>query len=78
MADVFISYSKVRRAITEGLARHLEGEGFSVWWDTDLLPADNFRAEINHQLDLAKAVVIVWTPRVKKLGMGLRRGRSRA
>lgn len=65
MADVFISYSKVRRAITEALARHLEGEGFSVWWDTDLLPADNFRAEINHQLDIAKAVVIVWTPESK-------------
>jgi TIR domain-containing protein len=65
MADVFISYSKVRRALTEALARHLEAEGFSVWWDTDLLPADNFRAEINHQLDIAKAVVIVWTPESK-------------
>jgi TIR domain len=65
MADVFISYSKVRRALTEALARHLEAEGFSVWWDTDLLPADNFRAEINHQLDIARAVVIVWTPESK-------------
>jgi TIR domain len=65
MADVFISYSKVRRALTEALARHLEAEGFSVWWDTDLLPADNFRAEINRQLDIAKAVVIVWTPESK-------------
>jgi len=65
MPDVFISYSKVRRALTEALARHLEAEGFSVWWDTDLLPADNFRAEINRQLDMAKAVVIVWTPESK-------------
>jgi hypothetical protein len=65
MADVFISYSKVRRALTEALARHLEAEGFSVWWDTDLLPADNFRAEINRQLDIARAVVIVWTPESK-------------
>jgi hypothetical protein len=65
MADVFISYSKVRRALTEALARNLESEGFSVWWDTDLLPADNFRAEINYQLDVAKAVIIVWTPESK-------------
>jgi hypothetical protein len=62
MADVFISYSKSRRALTQALARHLEAEGFSVWWDTDLLPADNFRAEIDRQLELATAVVIVWTP----------------
>jgi hypothetical protein len=62
MADVFISYSKSRRALTHALARHLEAEGFSVWWDTELLPADNFRAEINRQLDLATAVIIVWTP----------------
>jgi TIR domain-containing protein len=62
MADVFISYSKSRRALTQSLARHLEAEGFSVWWDTDLLPADNFRAEIDRQLEMATAVIIVWTP----------------
>jgi hypothetical protein len=62
MADVFISYSKSRRALTQSLARHLEAEGFSVWWDTDLLPADNFRAEIDRQLEMAAAIVIVWTP----------------
>jgi TIR domain-containing protein len=62
MADVFISYSRARRALTQALALHLEAEGFSVWWDTDLLPVDNFRAEIDRQLDAAKAIVIIWTP----------------
>ena len=62
MADVFLSYSKLRRELTEALARDLEAEGYSVWWDTSLLPTDNFRDEIDRQLDQAKAIIILWTP----------------
>ena len=62
MADVFLSYSKSRRELTESLARDLEAKGYSVWWDTSLLPTDNFRREIDYQLNEAKAVIIVWTP----------------
>jgi hypothetical protein len=51
MADVFLSYSKGRRGLTEALAQDLEAEGFSVWWDMSLLPVDNFRDEIDRQLD---------------------------
>src|SRR5262249_48341788 len=47
--------------LTEELARDLEADGFSVWWDTSLLPADDFRDEIDRRLDQAKAVVIIWT-----------------
>ena len=61
MAEVFLSCSTARRALAESLAQDLESEGFSVWWDTSLLPI-NFRDEIDRQLDEAKAVVIIWTP----------------
>lgn len=61
MADVFLSYSKSRRDLTEALARDLAAEGYSVWWDTSLLPTDNFRDEIDRQLNQATAVIILWT-----------------
>jgi hypothetical protein len=42
MADVFISYSKIRHAETVQLAGELEELGYSVWWDTSLLPTGSF------------------------------------
>jgi hypothetical protein len=61
MADVFLSYLTEQRALTRALAQELEADGISVWWDTSLLPVDNFRDEIDRQLDQAKAVIIIWT-----------------
>jgi len=43
------------------LAKDLEAAGLSVWWDTSLRPGENFRNEIDEQLDNCKAAVIVWT-----------------
>jgi hypothetical protein len=62
MADIFLSYSKARREATAELARDLEEAGFSVWWDTGLLPTDDYRDEIDRHLDEAKAVIMIWTP----------------
>lgn len=62
MADVFISYSKRRRRLTSALAKDLNEAGFSVWWDTSLLPHQKFRPTIDAQLDTCKAAIIVWTP----------------
>jgi formylglycine-generating enzyme required for sulfatase activity len=61
MADIFISYSKKHAALTEALARDLEAEGYTTWWDTGLLPGDEFPDEIKRQLDAAKAVIVIWT-----------------
>ena len=33
----------------------------TIWWDTELLPGDNFRQRIDEELAKAKAVVIIWT-----------------
>ena len=61
MADIFISYSKKHAALTESLARDLEAEGYTTWWDTSLLPGDEFPDEIKRQLDASKAVIVIWT-----------------
>lgn len=61
MADVFISYAKAARAVTEELATYLAGEGYSVWWDGALVPGDSFRSVILRELDASKAVIVIWT-----------------
>jgi hypothetical protein len=43
MADIFISYSQSSRAQTEQLANELKAKGFTVWYDTNLVPGDSFR-----------------------------------
>jgi hypothetical protein len=62
MADVFISYSRAKKAAAE-LARKLDDLGFTVWWDTSLIPARIFfPKEIDRQLNAARAVVVIWSP----------------
>ncbi len=61
MADVFISYTRAERELTGSLANVLKHAGFSVWWDTELLPIDGFRAEIDGQLNACSAVIIIWS-----------------
>ena len=36
MAEIFVSYKREERDRTEPVARALEREGFSVWWDPEL------------------------------------------
>jgi hypothetical protein len=62
MADVFISYSKTRRADAVELAGKLSDLGYNVWWDTRLLPTGLFATVIDRELDDAKAVVVIWSP----------------
>lgn len=61
MADVFISYSKQDPEPTAALAKDLEAQGWSTWWDTSLLPGDEFPEVIKHQIEIAKAVIVIWT-----------------
>src|SRR5438105_4175549 len=62
MADVFLSYSREHPELTQSLAGDLEAHGFSLWWDTEILPDTRYRAKIDEQLNAARAVVIIWTP----------------
>ena len=62
MARIFISYSKQDSTPTKDLARHLTNQGHEVWWDTNIRSGESFREVIDRELDLADAVVVIWTP----------------
>jgi adenylate cyclase len=62
MADIFVSYSRTDKARVAPLVAALEGEGWSVWWDPEITPGDEFDALIGTELENAGAVVVVWTP----------------
>ncbi len=59
--DIFISYKREDEAKAARLATALENEGFSVWWDRKLLPAENWRDQIQHALDSSSVTVVIWT-----------------
>ena len=61
IADIFVSYAQGDREWVKELATALEAEGFSIWWDPNLLPGTKFRDAINKELVGAKAVIVVWS-----------------
>jgi hypothetical protein len=61
MADIFISYSKKDRLLVEQLSGLLEELGFTVWWDAELIPAEEFREEIRRQIQAARAAIVIWS-----------------
>ncbi|MGD9511671.1 MAG: SUMF1/EgtB/PvdO family nonheme iron enzyme [Geminicoccaceae bacterium] len=63
MADVFISYAREDRPFAARLAHALEAGGRSVWWDREILPGKDFAQLISAELNQAKAVVVIWSPR---------------
>lgn len=59
MADIFVSYSRDDRTRIEPLVCALEAEGWSVWWDPEITPGDDFEALIARELQEAKSVIVV-------------------
>ena len=62
MADIFVSYSRSDRGRVAPLVAALEAHGWSVWWDPEITPGDEFDALIGAELEAARAVIVVWTP----------------
>ncbi len=62
MADIFVSYARADRARVAPLVAALEAQGWSVWWDPEISPGQEFDRQIARELDAAKAVIVVWTP----------------
>ena len=62
MADIFVSYSRTDKARVAPLVAALEAEGWSVWWDPEIAPGQDFDSLIAAELEGARAVLVVWTP----------------
>ena len=63
MADIFVSYSRQDRERVAPIVSALEAEGWSVWWDPEISPGEEFDSLISRELEGAKALIVVWTPK---------------
>jgi formylglycine-generating enzyme required for sulfatase activity len=59
--DIFLSYARKDLDRVEPLARALERQGWSVWWDAALRSGVAFDREIERELAAARCVLVVWT-----------------
>lgn len=59
--DIFVSYAREDRDRARLLASALERRGWSVFWDTDILPGDSFREVIGEKLAAAGCVLVLWS-----------------
>ncbi|HJR14024.1 MAG TPA: TIR domain-containing protein [Rhodanobacteraceae bacterium] len=62
MADVFVSYARADKARVAPLVAAIEAKGWSVWWDPEISPGQEFDDQIDAEIDVAKAVLVIWTP----------------
>jgi adenylate cyclase len=61
MADIFVSYASEDRDRIKPLIELLEGEGWSVWWDRELVAGPSFEEKIEEALEAARCVVVAWS-----------------
>jgi adenylate cyclase len=61
MADVFVSYARSDKARVAPLVAAIEAKGWSVWWDPEITPGQEFDDQIEAEIDAARAVLVVWT-----------------
>jgi adenylate cyclase len=62
MADVFVSYARSDKARVAPLVAAIEAKGWTVWWDPEICPGQEFDRQIAAELKIAIAVLVVWTP----------------
>ena len=62
MADVFVSYARGDKARVVPLVAAIEAKGWSVWWDPEITPGQQFDDQIDAEINAALAVLVVWTP----------------
>jgi len=61
VTDVFISYARADRDRVVPLVRLLEDEGWTVWWDRDLIPGSAYEQVIDDAVGSARCVVVAWS-----------------
>jgi adenylate cyclase len=62
MADVFVSYARHDKPRVAALVAALEGQGWSVWWDPEISPGEEFDRKITDAIRGAAVVLVVWSP----------------
>lgn len=62
MADVFVSYARQDKARVAPVVAAIEARGWSVWWDPEITPGQEFDDQIDAEIASARAVLVVWTP----------------
>src|SRR5688500_15089693 len=61
MADVFVSYCRRDKARVAPLVAAIQARGWSVWWDPEVAPGQEFDRLIDAELAVAGAVLVAWT-----------------
>jgi TIR domain len=61
MTDIFISYASEDRDRARKVASALQACGWSVWWDRNIKAGQAFDQVIEHELETAKSVVVLWS-----------------
>lgn len=61
MADVFLSYASEDREKAGQLAHALGAMGWTVWWDRKIIAGQAFDQTIEHELEKARCVVVLWS-----------------
>ncbi|MEQ1718440.1 MAG: toll/interleukin-1 receptor domain-containing protein [Hyphomicrobium sp.] len=61
MTDIFISYSRADREAAAKIAELLKSQGYTVWWDYELIGGERFRDQILTYLHQAKLVLVLWS-----------------
>src|SRR3954469_17397423 len=61
MSHVFVSYKREDEVRAGRLARALEAEGLTVWWDRGLPGGESWHRNIEEKLTTAGCVVVVWS-----------------
>jgi hypothetical protein len=61
MSGVFVSYSRVDRALAHRIVVGLRRLGVDVWWDEDM-PGVDWQLELQRKIQELGAVVVLWSP----------------
>jgi eukaryotic-like serine/threonine-protein kinase len=61
VGDIFVSYAHEDRARIAPLVARLEDEGWSVWWDREMVAGDRFEQAIDAAICEANCVIVAWS-----------------
>ena len=61
MTDIFLSYASEDRERVTPLVDLLTEQGWSVWWDRELVAGPSFEERIQAALDQARCVIVTWS-----------------